>query len=151
MHISKAFEKMKEINSDIKALMKEIEYPTYEDLSGLDYDNENPEDQLLRSEMRSAADQLDRYSDILNYLSRNVIETSTLFRNARDRYETVSGTREYTCGSKIEYLYYDNTDEKVKWEISSVEYSDGDYYIVGNKNLPLEGLKVRIRETANWF
>lgn len=68
-----------------------------------------------------------------------------LLKNSRGRYESGDG-HEYTSGSGIEVEIYDSFDERYNWEWASVEHDGTDYYIVGHKDVKMDGLKVRRRK-----
>lgn len=151
MNIKQAFERMTEMNYEAKRFLKEIKYEPCDDLSGVEYDNNNPEDMLLRDELRSVCDHLDSIRRTINYLNRGIVKQGVLTRNARKRYEIDGDGYEYTSGDGIEFLYYDDFDEKKKWFISRVESAGGEYYIWNHKSVPMDGLVVRVREAVGPF
>lgn len=55
------------------------------------------------------------------------------------------GNIEFTSGDGIEVLIYDDFYDKKCWKKTRVEH-DGDYYLVGYSNIPMQGLKARIRD-----
>ncbi|GFI45170.1 hypothetical protein IMSAGC019_00480 [Lachnospiraceae bacterium] len=81
------------------------------------------------------------------YLSRPVKETSRLHKNGSGRYETKSG-HYYTSGSGIEVLIKDDYREVPYWVWTSVEHDGRDYYLVGHKDIRMDGLTVRVREAV---
>ncbi len=76
--------------------------------------------------------------------NRQIKYKGILSKNANGRYELCNHI--YTCGSEIEYKYYDEQDNKYKWAVSRVEGDEnGEYYIVGYKG-NMDGLEVIVRE-----
>jgi len=152
MKIKEALNKMSDLNDEVKRVLKEINYKDFGDLSGLKNDG-GPEDTLIRDELIDAAEHLDKFRRIINYLNRKVVKQGVLKLNERGRYEIVEDEDEYeyTCGNAIEFLYYDDYDEREKWRISRVEATKGKYYIVGYEKLKMDGLKVRVREKPGIF
>lgn len=75
---------------------------------------------------------------MLRYLQKPVRAEYRLFLNENGRYEVDSG-HYYTSGSQIEFYYEE------RWELSRVESSNGEYYILHFKDVNLDGLRVRIR------
>ncbi len=74
---------------------------------------------------------------------RQIKYKGILTKNTSGRYELCNHT--YTCGSEIEYKYYDEKDRVYKWAVSRVEGDiNGEYYIVGY-NGKMDGLEVIIR------
>ena len=52
---------------------------------------------------------------------------------------------EFTSGNRIEALIYDDNYEIERWVKTSVEHDGNGYYLVGYKDVNMEGLLVRIR------
>lgn len=148
MNVAHALQRAMQINQEIKMLLKEMQYDQYEDLSGLDLQC-TAEEELLRDELRYVASKYDDARRTLNYLNREIAKTGKLFLNSSGRYE-LDGD-EYTSGSTIEYLYYDDFKERERWSISRVESSNGKYYIYGNPKLEMDGLTVRRREQPGLY
>lgn len=121
-------------------------YAEYGDMSEVSIECET-EDFFLRDEFNLIIDKLADMQARIEYLMLPVVETSTLSRNSRDRFETPSGY-ELTCGCGIEYLHTaEDENDHTKWCRSSVEHNGKDYYIVGERDLSLSGLLVRIRRS----
>lgn len=119
-------------------------YEKYGDMGEVEIQNE-AEDVFLRDEFDRIVNGLDDAKSRIEYLMLPISETGTLFRNSNGRYETEKGN-EYTCGCRIEYLSVAEDEyEHTKWCRSSVEHDGNDYYIVGERNLSLDGLLVRVR------
>lgn len=144
MKIKDLYMQLLSLNSDIKKLIKESEFDEYDDLSGVEIDNDNINERFVREQLRAVMQSLQDASGDLNYLNKDIIDEYTVHKNSGGRYE--AGGREYTCGSVIEFCYYDDFDERYRWDVSSVEHDGEDYYIVRHKNIQLEGLKVRRRK-----
>ena len=92
-------------------------------------------------------EKLSDVADRIAYLSRPVMETSRLHKNRSGRYETKGG-HYYTSGSGIEALIKDDYQEVPYWVWTSVEHDGKDYYLVGHKNVRLDGLTVRVRKSV---
>lgn len=152
MKIKEALNEMSDLNDEVKRILKKISYKDYDDLSGLKNDG-SPEDALIRDELVDAAGHLDKFRRIINYLNRKVVKQGVLKLNERGRYEIVEDEDEYeyTSADLIEFLYYDDYDEREKWCISRVEATKGKYYIVGYEKIKMDGLKVRVREKLGIF
>ena len=76
-------------------------------------------------------EKLDEARDKIDYLNCPVKKCRNFKKNSRGRYETEC--REYTCGSGIEVLIYDDYDERDRWIKTSVEHNGKDYYLTGCK------------------
>lgn len=152
-NIRDIFNEIEELNLKIKQILYHSEFDNYDDLSALNYNNSNPDDLLLLDELRSMLTKLEEISHTINYLSRPVKKEGILHKNRNGRYE-MNG-HEFSSGCGIEYLAtddwhcrYDENGNYVQtpyWCASRVEHNGEDYYIVGTKNIDLEGLRVRIR------
>ena len=119
-----------------------------EDLSFLDIDKTDSEQLFLTDELRSILDSLEKAYRSISYLSRPIKSSSVLYKNNRGRYEARDGSREYTSGSGIEALVYDDYNECNKWVSTRVEHDGQDYYLVGYKNVGMDGLKTRVRASG---
>ena len=111
----------------------------------IDYDS--AEELFLLDELKGVMRAFQDVQDKLSYLSRPIKETSRLSRNRSDRYETYHGHC-YTCGSRIEALVSDNRHDSPYWTRTSVEHDGSDYYLVGHKEVDMDGLTVRVREAV---
>lgn len=124
------------------------------DMSGLsDFSQIKTADQRQQlEEYGSIMCRLEEIKRTFDYYARPVREVGTLHENGQGRFETESG-HYYTSGCGIEFLrteeVYDFDKQEWKdveiWTTSSVESDGGNYYIVGYRDVELDGLKVRVR------
>lgn len=150
--INELYEELKKLNGSIESIIHASRYSEYDDLSGLECDNKDPEQRLLREELRSVLYHLDLASDNLAYLSQPIGYRGKLHKQSNGRYE-LDGY-ELTSGSGLEVLApceiwsEEKQDyiEGVEWVASRLEHNGKDYYIVGHNDLELEGLEARKRE-----
>ena len=152
-NIKDIFNEVKELNLKIKQTLDHASYENYDDLSVLKYDNADPDQLMLIDELRSVFDKLEEISHTINYLNRPVKKIGTLRKNGNGRYE-ING-HEFSSGCAIEYLAtddwhcrYNESGEYIQtpyWCVSRIEHNGKDYYIIGAKDIELEGLRVRIR------
>lgn len=132
---------------EISRLLKLSTYNQYDDLSELKINYEDAEQLFLRDELRSIMDKLADVEDKLRYLSWPIVETSRLWKNEVGKYETSHG-HYYSCGSRIEALVSDDYHEAPYWTRTRVEHDGTDYYLVGHRDVSLDGLTVRVRKEA---
>lgn len=135
------------MREEINRLLQLSTYNQDNDLSELKIDYWDAEQLFLRDELRSIMDKLAGVENELRYLSWPVVETSRLWKNEVGKYETAHG-HYYSCGSRIEAFVSDDYHESLYWVRTSVEYDGTDYYLVGYKDIPLDGLTVRVRKEA---
>jgi hypothetical protein len=151
------FDKLKGVNMSIQDILKQSTYHDNDDLSSLDIDYSNPEQLLLLDELRDIMEKLNSVNNSINYLKQPVIYTGNLRKNSAGRYELPNG-HYYTCGSGIECLITDTRHEIFNkenneyeptpyWAWTSVEGNGEDYYLVHHEDVPMQGLKVRKRES----
>lgn len=107
------------------------------------YDREDPNDQYIRSELYKAAELMRKSYNILDAMTSPVAAEGVLERNSNGRFSLVG--RELTSGYGIEYLIKDDFDGIESWRPGSIEHYDGDYRIAGYPNIPLEGLRARVK------
>ncbi len=135
------------LNLSIRGILRLSTYEDYDDLSGLHINYEDGQQLFLQSELREVMEKLSDVERRIAYLSRPVKETSRLHKNGSGRYETKSG-HYYTSGSGIEVLIKDDWREVPYWVWTSVEHDGRDYYLVGHKDIRMDGLTVRVREAV---
>ncbi len=137
---------LRKLGIGIKEMVEVTEYDRYEDWSCIkDFDKITDPDELqLLDEYQTVMRHLcDIYYTLL-YQQREIIGEGVLSFNAQGYYE--DKYHEYHCGDGIEYYFYDDWDEKYKWRTSRIEHNGNRYYIVGNPNIELKGLRVRHRK-----
>lgn len=143
-------EELQKLNITIKRIVKESQFNDYDDLSGLTLSEINPDEQFLKDELLDVMNQLYTASQTLTYIRRPVKQEGKLRRTSTSRY-ALEG-KEFTCGTGIEALITTEIcvegqfQEGYKWIAGRIEHDGQDYYIAGvDKNIGLEGLRVRIR------
>lgn len=141
------FDELQMLDYRLKNILRISTYEDFDDLSGLDINYGDAQQLFLRNELREIMEKLSDVHGRLSYLSRPVMETSRLYRSGSGRYETACG-HYYTCGSGIEALVADGSGEAPYWVWTSVEHDGRDYYLVGYKNVHMDGLTVRVREAV---
>ena len=139
------------ISGQLTRTIKDCGYAEWGELSGLEYDPEDPESLFLKDELESAMEMLDDANSIIKALSQPIAVQGQLHKGANGRY-SVEG-RELSSGHGLEILAPAEVATKsgewkegFKWISTSIEHNGKDYYAVDFKDLPLEGLTVRIRE-----
>ena len=135
------------LNRSITQFLKFSTYTDYDDLSGLDIDFADGEQLLLLDELRRITDQLADVQEYISYLTRPVTEVSRLRKGNAGKYRTAKG-HFYDCRSSIEALVTDEYHEVPYWTRTIVEHNGEDYYLVGYKDFPMDGLCVRVRSAA---
>lgn len=98
--ISELYEELKKLNGSIASIIHASRYSEYDDLSGLECDSQDPEQRLLREELRSVLYHLDLASDTIAYLSQPIEYKGKLHKQSNGRYE-LDGC-ELTSGSGLE-------------------------------------------------
>ena len=135
------------LNRSITQFLKFSTYPDYDDLSGLDIDFADGEQLLLLDELRRITDQLADVQEYISYLTRPVTEVSRLRKGTAGKYRTAKG-HFYDCRSSIEAQVTDEYHEVPYRTRTIVEHNGEDNYLVGYKDLPMDGLRVRVRSAA---
>lgn len=135
------------MRGEISRLLRLSTYSQYDDLSELKINYGDAEQLFLLDELRSIMDKLADVGDKLSYLSWPVVETGRLRKNEVGKYETAHG-HYYSCGSRIEALVSDDYHESPYWARTRVEHDGTDYYLVGHRDVSLNGLTVRVRKEA---
>ncbi len=138
---------LRKLEVSIKEIVNVTAYDKYEDWSCIaDFERITDPDQLqLLDEYQTVLRHLCDIHYMLLYQQREVIGEGILSLNARDYFE--DEYHEYHCGDTIEYYFFDDWDEKYKWRTSRIEHNGRGYYIVGNPEIGLDGLRVRHRKS----
>ena len=145
-------EEMYKLSFQLTKVFAVSHYTYADDLSEIKYNKKNPEDLLLVDEYRSILEKLSDVRRELRYLESPIAYTDTLVKLEDGRYETQEHEAFYFSGSMIEFLTTDEVmidghfKEVPCWRISRLEYDNDDYYIVGYKDVNLNGLTVRFRK-----
>lgn len=135
---------LRELNGKAKVLLSKSKFLEYDDLSGLDMNYNDPEELFVRDELRTVMEHLTETYYTLAYLDRPVEYVGKLSRRPDGRFGTEDGFY-YTSGSLIEVLIDDpENGDPARWVSTSVEHA-GDYFLVGYRNVPMDGLAVRRR------
>jgi hypothetical protein len=144
MDIRKFQERMYDALGEVEHLLVQSGYYDNQTLENIDCDRDDPDDVQRWNELTNASKLLLKAVDDLNCLHRPIAGTSRLHLNTSGRYE--DDFNEYTSGSGIEFLLADNCGKSC-WVRSRVEADDdGNYYIVGHKDLDMNDLETRIRK-----
>lgn len=146
-NLGELLEMSQKLNTEIKRLLKESTYLEYDDLSKLDIDYKDAEQLLLQEQLWKVLQELEEVSGRLDYLALPIKEVSRLHKNSDGRYETKGG-HYYTSGCRVEALVSDSFRTVPYWVRTSIEHDGNDYYLVGYREVELEGLKVRLRGRA---
>ncbi len=145
MKTNEVLRELRNISYSIKKIVKDVGYECSYEFDNLELDKTNPEDIFFERELGTILDTLEAVQDKINYVDLPIKCESKLHRNSDGRYETEEGDC-FTCGSIIEYLCNDERyGDYPFWRKSVVEHSDERYYIVGEPNLSLNGVLVRVR------
>ena len=119
--------------------------------AGHDWENvimENPNDPdetFTRDNVVSILNKLDEINNKLDYLQKPIKEEGVLIKNSGDRYQIGNDGYEFTSGSTVEVLVYDDWYERENWVKTRVEHTNGDYYFYDLKEVPMLGSRVRKR------
>ena len=143
MNLKQLHDQLGELNRTIGQILAKSGFDVCNDLYGME-GGFDPDSLMLREELTDVLNHLEAASNILTYLNKRVVGESTLYKKSNGRYGCE--TREYSCGNRIEFYGYDEDLEKYRWYISRIEHDGNDYYLVGFRNVPIDGLKIRIRE-----
>ena len=142
MKLNEAIRAAQKIKSDCDFLMEQTGFDGYT-FDKIETKNLSADERFLFDRLVKALDGLDIFVGAIDYISRPIKFEGTLRKNERGRHECEA--REYTSGCTIEYQTYDDFDERDEWQLSRVEHNGNDYYIVADRDLSLDGLRVRVR------
>ncbi len=143
MNINELKTELDKLNRAFRPLLEDRDIWDYDDFSEeIIFKLKSADDYLLSDELRDVMTHINAAANKLNYLSRPIKGEYIIHQNERGRYECEA--KEYTCGCSIEYYAPDDFDDKYKWFLGRIEHDGDKYYIVGT-DVPLDGLRVRVR------
>ena len=142
--IKAIYESLSKLAEEIGEIEYQARFSEYSCDFKVEFNSDSPDDVQLYRNLHDIIEQLHKAKNTMDYLNNPIKDYTTLHKNCYDRYETEDG-REFTCGSSIEYYGYDEYTERNAWIESRIEHNGDDYYIVGDRELSLEGLRIRIR------
>jgi hypothetical protein len=94
------------------------------DSANINFENkEDPEEMFLRDEFQRVVHHLEKIHSILEYLKKTIVAEGRLSRNSNGRFE-LNNYNEFTSGSPIGFLKWDDWDETEKWVAARVEHTD---------------------------
>lgn len=107
--------------------------------------NLSTDERFVYDIIRSLEDSLGQIVYQLEYLKKQVVAEGILQKNRYGRYEL--GNYDFTSGSPIEVLIYDEHYEVDRWVKTRVEHNGEDYYLYDRSisKVPMQGLKARVR------
>lgn len=141
---SKALELLSNVGLDIKKIISITKQSDYSEIDeNIGYNEDDPEERLLENEIYRLLENLDVIKDRIDYLNLPILVIGKLTKNKQGRF--VLATHEFHCGDRIEFLYYNEINEKNEWSISTIEHDGNDYYAVGYQKVCLLGVTARLR------
>lgn len=142
--LSMALIQMKGLKCRIDDILNVTTYDEHADLRGLQVDHKDSEQLFQLKELQAIMRKLADIGGSIEYLFRPVQETSILYKDENGEYRTGKGYC-YRSGSLIEVLLQDDANEVPCWVQTKVEHDGEDYYLAGYEDIPMEGLRVRVR------
>lgn len=143
--LSQAYAELNILSHRIENFLRISNYYNYSDLSSFDIDHLDAQQLFLKEELQIIMDRLAEAQERILYLASPVKEISSLYKNGSGRYETEQG-HYYCSGSPIEALVTDSDTGVSRWVRTSVEHNGEDYFLVGNNDVQMDGLTVRVRK-----
>lgn len=146
-------ERLMPLAREIRAVQKACGYDSNNDVSALEPGRKDAEAVFLRDELRGALYRLDRAADAVEYLGGKVEADGVLTKAPSGKY-ALPGWPELSCGSPVEVLVEDEDHEAMidgeyrrvpYWCAGRLEHNGKDYYFTGNREMPLDGARARIR------
>lgn len=143
--IKELYKEAAKLSNEISDLLTASKFTSYDDLSGLEADEKDPEQHLLREEMRIALEHLEYANITIDYLGKPIAYSGTLHKQDNGRYKL--GEYELTSGNCLEVLAPSDllSGNGWEWTKTRIEHNGTDYYLVGYSDLVLEGLTARVR------
>jgi hypothetical protein len=147
---SKIIKENKKLIENNLSKIKELALELREIENKVNVTNLSSEEILTYDYLRVLQDKLEDITYKILYYKQPIKETGRLTKNKDGRYDLPSGAY-FTSGDLIEVKIYDDWFEKERWFKSTVEHDGKDYYIVGAKDIKMEGILARQRKMYDFF
>lgn len=146
MKLETLLEEASDLNQRIKAILTESGfYKTY-GLDTVDFDEDNMNHLYAMEHLERCMERLKNVSTELDHVTGAILYEGRLHKNAAGRYGI--GDYDLSAGAHLEYISRDDRHGgKPYWKYSQIEHCGEDYCLTTEKELSLEGLYVRIKET----
>ena len=135
---------MKGMKNWIDDMLDVTTYDEHADLRGLHADHKDSDQLFQLKELQSIMRKLADISDSIEYLFRPIQEIGSLRKDESGEYRTEKGYC-YRSGSLIEVLLQGGHNGVPCWVQTRVEHDGEDYFLLGYDDIPMEGLRVRVR------
>lgn len=135
-----------ELRVGISRLLCNSTYRQHGDLSTLKANRQDSDQIFLLDELQGIMEKLSEAEEAICYIKWPVDEISHLHKNSSGQYETAQG-RVFQCGHEIEAYVSDGWHDAPYWTRTRVEHDGSDYYLVGHRDVSLDGLVIRTRRT----
>ena len=113
--LNDALQEARKISGQIEKLLQATKYYEYDDLSGLDFSLNDPDQIQLWEELRGIMEHLHSVKTDIDYMSKPVLAYGVLHENSNGRFEACG--REFSSGSVLEALIDDGYYDCPRWAI----------------------------------
>ena len=148
MTLKDVFSRLHEIDQAAQALIREAGFSFDTGLAqNVPFAPEGPDTRFLKESVELLLDPLSEMHSLLSYLETPASPEHILdrFKNGRYGYRDINGSRrEFSCGQTLEARITDSFG-CLRWVKTRMEHDGGDYFLMGNRSVPLTGLTVRER------
>nr|WP_300837752.1 hypothetical protein [uncultured Acetatifactor sp.] len=141
MNINTLMKKMLELNELLTSIMEESGYNETYDLLAIEWDETNPNDCMLYSELFGVLQHLDYVHQVLDYLGKPISHEGILCYGGNGKYE-LDGI-ELKEGERVEVLEEDEFTNHIKWQEIYIPYENNLKELP--ESLSVVGKRVRIR------
>lgn len=144
MKLEALLEEAGDLNRRIKALLTESGFYVTYGPDAVDYDENSAEHLFKMEHVERYLEKLKNAVMELDHITGTVVHEGLLHKTPSGRY----GIEDYdlSAGAHLEYISRDaRHGGKPYWRYSRIERRGEDYCLTEEKNVPLEGLYVRIR------
>lgn len=143
MNHNQVLKQLEQLKERIGLIKEDADYSDhYEYISGGNIDfSDDAEGRFLKEHMKNILTELSDIEEKISHITNEIVAEGIAMKNVDNRYEISSTV--LSCGKRVEALI--NIEGIQKWVQTRIEHN-GDYYMAGYSDVPLEGTYIRIRK-----
>lgn len=143
MRIADFRSRLNSVKAEIERLARECDFGDSESLGDVYKNYNDPDEAFECRHMESILGQFVDACEALEYMNQEITAEGYLYKGAGKKYYLKD--KQFSCGYRLEVYIWNDDWDWYEWRKTRVEHDGKDYYLVGMKDISMEGLKARVR------